>query len=1717
MAKAVVPVVIKLLAEADSSIEGAVNSVRDSLKQASQNTLSQLGGGVVTAAKDVAFKLSKALSDAKIGIISEKSISLANTGLQSVKQSGLDLQSSLENIKTKFAAIPKAAEDVRATKPYDLMIAKSKELSDKNFVLTLQLVAQKKAAEELAKAKPEDRERQKNALDAAKILTAQLQKEAQIIQGAYTKALNEVKSSLVAIRKEQAASGQKTATTSVAAAKPPSTTSTELELIRQKFKIGQDIVANEDRVRRITQDRISLEQKIAAIQNATEKAKLSQSFGALTNLGTAAQAKGFAALSAQKVSKIDTEELLKAQKSGSPNIQVLKQLALQSKLTAESLSNDAKKAEQSYTSAFSKIQKEYEKALKGPGEKSSRLGGGLGIFSPIANQLGSALDQIIGSVGIFRTTAGIQIGQALSQGIGQGIAEGNKNAGQSIDDLVQKFNTLDDEGKQVIANLSTAVVVGAAAATAALGALAFTTVKVAAEFEVLTAKLTTTFKDPAVAVERFQQALELAAKTPYNVEQVVAAQVQLAALGQKNIGILQSTIDLASGLNADLARTANEVGKAAAGSLRGYQELRNTLGITQERLKQFGGVVDSQNRLLVQNEYQIKKNREALLLLIKTDFGGSAERLSQTLTGRISNLQDEILKLSGAIGSSLLPQVKSGVEGLSFLIGLLNSTPPVFKTVTSGIIVTGAALGALTVTLAASSVALGFMGTALTTATTPAVLAFAAAIPGATTALLLMNAAVTGSVTGLAAVAPRLAVVIGAVTRLGSAALGAAGLGTSLLTAAAPLAALVVTAGLLNTAINAQAEEAERTAKSIKKYADEIANARRANLELKGELVRVFELPEDFLNDLDTTEQKIKKIQDEFDRRGAFRLAQDLGLAGLTGEQLTEKFTAQAEALRIQEEKLKAINELRDQLLAKSNLSEDGTIFDLTPLQKAIDSGVIPEFAKEISALVDTDPTAVTKKFAEFSKVTEKSVSNLKPFVEALRLLTNGLSGIESVFDKTQKQITRGAGPAKFALKVGDINLINSALKEQEAIQKTLTSAIENTEGLREKSARGTKFSIEEASRLLEGSSGPAKKYLEDFIANNELITQLTNKRVKVQSDQEKYRLQELEASEKKALAVLGKSSKDQQLLIVNESIKLVKAKADLYQADLAEYNKVQRKLQSLALSSGERFRLQNQADRLTEKIDAEKKAFDLLIELEKKKATVIESIEADSLKKSKKNIQDKYDAQKQALDTFVSDAKQIASGVRPTELTTTKRFIGIDGKTVLSVTKPLEEFSDAALTASEKIEIFQNKLFELRSKQAQTKFDIFGDKADELKKSYRDAERELEIALDRAKIQRGKENIRSERTDETGQKRVVRENFADFKTGLNQELAETIGKEKQLEVIQKAKLTLLKEESLGHITNKQYRTENAVLTKKERDLQLDLNRAVADQTRELEKIRAERIADEIEILELKKQGASSSEQAAIDSQIKGRRKQKVQEQFNELQAELKLELEEANKNGKNRDLILEKYAQKQESLVRKAYLEHQKAEQDKLKATTDRLKAEEDALKGFREKRLGGRNSPLISIEELSFQSTLSGFGSDAESRLSRQQDGFKTPFGDQRGGAKIPSYESYKAKFEQENNLKLGKDGKPLPSSFDNLQPINTGGGTQITNYVNIDSRSVGDADIVKAGADLAMSAMAAATKSTSLISGNKGGAIQAKPFGAKPFGAKQIGSDAGFGFSL
>ncbi len=201
----------------------------------------------------------------------------------------------------------------------------------------------------------------------------------------------------------------------------------------------------------------------------------------------------------------------------------------------------------------------------------------------------------------------------------------------------------------------------------------------AAQMEVYRAKLTTVFHDAAKAAETMKWAVEFAAKTPFEVKGIVDATVQLSVYKLKAQEVLPLVGDLAAAMGAGIENTAQAVGKAMSGSLEGWEMLRNTYGVTIERLKAFGAAIDGQGQMLTKNSNDLDRNRKALLAVIATDFGGGMERQSKTFSGAMSNLQDSIHNLQTSIGETLIPAATSAVNVITEFSGKIKNMPDSMK------------------------------------------------------------------------------------------------------------------------------------------------------------------------------------------------------------------------------------------------------------------------------------------------------------------------------------------------------------------------------------------------------------------------------------------------------------------------------------------------------------------------------------------------------------------------------------------------------------------------------------------------------------------------------------------------------------------------------------------------------------------------------------------------------------------------------------------------------------------------------------------------------------------------------------------------------------------------------------------------------------------------------------------------------------------------------
>lgn len=197
------------------------------------------------------------------------------------------------------------------------------------------------------------------------------------------------------------------------------------------------------------------------------------------------------------------------------------------------------------------------------------------------------------------------------------------------------------------------------AAFAVAGALK-SVLSVTAEFQKLNAQLVTVTGSQAAANAQFKILQEFAAKTPFQLNEVVGAFVKMKALG----------LDPSEKAIASFGNTASAMGK----SLNQFIEAVADASTSEfERLKEFG-IKAKQEGDRVSLTFQgmtttIGNNAQEITKYLQdigeNQFAGAMAREADTLGGAWSNLQDSAAQLANAIGTVLAPTVITIARALS--------------------------------------------------------------------------------------------------------------------------------------------------------------------------------------------------------------------------------------------------------------------------------------------------------------------------------------------------------------------------------------------------------------------------------------------------------------------------------------------------------------------------------------------------------------------------------------------------------------------------------------------------------------------------------------------------------------------------------------------------------------------------------------------------------------------------------------------------------------------------------------------------------------------------------------------------------------------------------------------------------------------------------------------------------------------------------------------
>tara|TARA_Y100001972_G_C7663475_1_gene334942 strand:+ start:50 stop:2512 length:2463 start_codon:yes stop_codon:yes gene_type:complete len=190
------------------------------------------------------------------------------------------------------------------------------------------------------------------------------------------------------------------------------------------------------------------------------------------------------------------------------------------------------------------------------------------------------------------------------------------------------------------------------------GAAAITNkfVQAASGFEDVKTRLVGLTGSVSAANDAFDRFNAVAAKTPFQLQDVVNAGAQLEAFGLDAKATLRATTDLAAFMGTNAVEAASALGRAFAGG-QGAADILRERGILQI-IKDSEGIKDL-------TKLTLPEFRVALINAMADPDGrisGSADRLSQTFSGAVSNMNDSLNRAAAEIGDILLPALKSVVQ-----------------------------------------------------------------------------------------------------------------------------------------------------------------------------------------------------------------------------------------------------------------------------------------------------------------------------------------------------------------------------------------------------------------------------------------------------------------------------------------------------------------------------------------------------------------------------------------------------------------------------------------------------------------------------------------------------------------------------------------------------------------------------------------------------------------------------------------------------------------------------------------------------------------------------------------------------------------------------------------------------------------------------------------------------------------------------------------------
>jgi tape measure domain-containing protein len=217
-------------------------------------------------------------------------------------------------------------------------------------------------------------------------------------------------------------------------------------------------------------------------------------------------------------------------------------------------------------------------------------------------------------------------------------------------------------------------------------------VNVRGEFQKLEIAFKTMLGSADKADALMAQLVKTAATTPFGMTEIATAAKQLLAYGVQADKVNETLIrlgDIAAGLSIPMGDLAYLYGTTMTQGRLYTQDLHQFMGrgipLADELAKQFGVTKEKVGELVTAGKVGFPEVEKAIESLTGTGskFGGLMEAQSHTISGRISNISDNIEQMFNQIGQSSEGAIGKGLDAITYLVENWRTIGKVLLTVIS--------------------------------------------------------------------------------------------------------------------------------------------------------------------------------------------------------------------------------------------------------------------------------------------------------------------------------------------------------------------------------------------------------------------------------------------------------------------------------------------------------------------------------------------------------------------------------------------------------------------------------------------------------------------------------------------------------------------------------------------------------------------------------------------------------------------------------------------------------------------------------------------------------------------------------------------------------------------------------------------------------------------------------------------------------------------------